>query len=41
VHNPHGPQEWASVQEMGKAVETCIHLVQLWAEEGLPAPKGR
>jgi tripeptide aminopeptidase len=32
VHNPHGPQEWASVQEMGKAVETCVHLVQLWAE---------
>jgi tripeptide aminopeptidase len=41
VHNPHGPQEWASVEEMGKAVETCLHLVQLWAEEGPPAPKGR
>ncbi len=33
VHNPHGPQEWASVQEMEKAVETCLHLVQLWAQE--------
>jgi len=40
VHNPHGPQEWASVEEMEKAVETCIHLVRLWAEEGPPAPKG-
>ena len=36
VHNPHGPQEWSSVEEMGKAVETCIHLVQLWVDEGDP-----
>jgi tripeptide aminopeptidase len=33
VHNPHGPQEWASVGEMDKAVETCVHLVRLWADE--------
>ncbi len=39
VHNPHGPQEWASVGEMEKAVETCIHLVRLWADEKVATPK--
>ena len=31
-HNPHGPLEWVSLQDMGKAVETCVKLVQLWGE---------
>jgi tripeptide aminopeptidase len=38
VHNPHGPQEWASVEEMAKATETCVHLVCLWADEK-PTPR--
>ncbi len=34
THNPHGPTEWISIQDMARALETCIHLVQLWAEHG-------
>jgi tripeptide aminopeptidase len=34
MHNPHGPLEWVSLQDMGRAVETCRHLLQLWAERG-------
>jgi tripeptide aminopeptidase len=33
THNPHGPYEWASVQEMEKSLETCLWLVSLWAAE--------
>ncbi len=33
MHNVHGPLEWASLQEMEKAVETCLNLVNLWAQE--------
>ncbi|HDL85054.1 MAG TPA: peptidase T [Candidatus Acetothermia bacterium] len=33
MHNVHGPLEWVSLQDMEKAVETCLHLVQLWTEE--------
>ena len=29
--NVHGPLEWASVQDMGKATEVCLELAQLWA----------
>ena len=36
VHNPHGPLEWASVEEMEKSFETCLHLVDLWAGEVKP-----
>ncbi len=31
-HNFHGPTEWLSVYTMEKAVETLIHLTQIWAE---------
>ena len=41
VHNPHGPQEWSSVEEMVKATETCLHLARLWADEAKPAGHGR
>ncbi|MGC8879836.1 MAG: M20/M25/M40 family metallo-hydrolase, partial [Anaerolineae bacterium] len=34
THNPHGPTEWISLQDMARSLETCIHLVQLWAEHG-------
>jgi len=33
IHNAHGPLEWTSIQEMEKSLETCLHLVQLWAKE--------
>lgn len=33
IHNAHGPLEWTSVQEMEKALDVCLHLVQLWSEE--------
>ena len=36
IHNAHGPLEWTSVQEMEKALDVCLHLVQLWSVE--PAP---
>lgn len=29
----HGPLEWVSVQDMAKATEVCLNLVQLWAKE--------
>lgn len=32
-HNFHSRQEWISVQDMNKATETIIHLVQIWAEK--------
>ncbi|MCK5248093.1 peptidase T [Candidatus Bipolaricaulota bacterium] len=35
IHNAHGPLEWTSVQEMEKSLETCLHLVKLWAGESL------
>ncbi len=41
VHNPHGPQEWSSVEEMVKATEACLHLARLWADEAKPAGHGR
>jgi tripeptide aminopeptidase len=31
----HGPLEWNSVQDMGRATEICIQLAQLWAAAGL------
>jgi tripeptide aminopeptidase len=30
----HGPLEWVSVQDMGRATEVCIKLAQLWAAAG-------
>jgi tripeptide aminopeptidase len=30
--NVHGPYEYVSVQDMGKAVEVCVELAELWAE---------
>ena len=32
MHNCHGPLEWISLQDMARATEVCLHLVQLWAE---------
>ena len=33
MQNIHGPLEWISVQDMAKATEVCLNLVQLWAAE--------
>ena len=32
-HNFHSNQEWISVQDMEKAVETLVHLLQVWVEK--------
>jgi tripeptide aminopeptidase len=32
-HNFHSKKEWISVQDMAKAVETIVHLCQIWAEK--------
>jgi tripeptide aminopeptidase len=32
-HAFHGKQEWVSVQDMQKAVETILHLCMIWEEE--------
>lgn len=47
MQNIHGPQEWVSVQDMARAAEMCITLLQLWhtskgtsaAKKGTPAVK--
>jgi tripeptide aminopeptidase len=33
-HAFHGKQEWVSVQDMQKAVETILHLSMIWEERG-------
>ena len=33
-HAFHSKQEWVSVQDMQKAVETIVHLVSIWEENG-------
>ncbi len=32
-HNFHSRQEWISIQNMKKAVEVIVHLVQIWEEK--------
>lgn len=32
MHEVHSPREWVSLQDMTKAVETLVHLAQVWAE---------
>jgi tripeptide aminopeptidase len=39
-HNPHGPQEWAVVQEMEQSLQMCVQLLQLWEQKGV-GYKGR
>lgn len=34
-HNFHGKLEWISVQDMEKAVETLVNLVQIWVEKSV------
>jgi len=32
MHEVHSPREWVSLQDMTKAVETLVHLAQVWTE---------
>lgn len=32
-HNFHSKKEWVSIQDMEKAIETIVHLVQIWTEK--------
>ena len=32
-HNFHSKKEWVSIQDMEKAVETIVHLTQIWTEK--------
>jgi tripeptide aminopeptidase len=38
MQNIHGPREWVSVQDMVRASEMCIALVQLWNNPKSTAP---
>ncbi|MFO1049642.1 MAG: peptidase T [Geminicoccaceae bacterium] len=33
----HGPLEWVSLQDMARATELCVELVQLWSQAPMPA----
>lgn len=33
-HNFHSKKEWISLQDMEKAVETILNLIEIWAERG-------
>jgi tripeptide aminopeptidase len=32
MHEVHSQREWVSLQDMAKAVETLVHLAQVWTE---------
>jgi tripeptide aminopeptidase len=34
MHNPHGPLEWVTVQDMELALRTGLELAQLWEQKG-------
>jgi tripeptide aminopeptidase len=33
-HNPHGPLEWVTRQDLEVCAQACLELVRLWAEQG-------
>jgi tripeptide aminopeptidase len=35
MHEVHSQREWVSLQDMAKAVETLVHLAQVWEEHSL------
>ncbi len=39
MKNIHGPLEYNSVQDMGRATEVCIKLAQLWGAAGSSGPE--
>jgi tripeptide aminopeptidase len=32
MHEIHSQREWVSLQDMAQAVETLVHLAQVWDE---------
>lgn len=38
MHGVHSQREWISLQDMTKAVETLVHLAQIWEEKGAVKP---
>jgi tripeptide aminopeptidase len=40
MQNIHGPHEWISVQDMARAADMCVELVQLWGTPAREAPLG-
>jgi len=39
MQNIHGPHEWVSVQDMARATDMCIELMELWSRTKPPAPR--
>jgi tripeptide aminopeptidase len=39
MQNIHGPHEWISVQDMARATDLCIALVELWSQVTVPLPR--
>jgi tripeptide aminopeptidase len=39
MQNIHGPHEWVSIQDMSRAFEMCVQLVELWSREAPPAKR--
>jgi len=35
-HAFHSKVEWVSIQDMERAVDTILHLVEIWAEKSIP-----
>ena len=35
MNEVHSPREWVSLQDMAKAVETLLHLAQVWQEHSV------
>ncbi len=35
MQNIHGPQEWISLQDMARATQACIRLVELWSQQSV------
>jgi tripeptide aminopeptidase len=39
MQNVHGPLEWVSVQDMARATEVCVRLVELWSASFRAEPR--
>jgi tripeptide aminopeptidase len=41
MQNIHGPDEWISVQDMARAIEMCVVLLQMWTKGDIQAKARR
>lgn len=41
AHNPHGPLEWVTRQDLEKSLNVVLELVRLWEERGAAGPDRR